>query len=838
MEMTVASQSDYRFRLQLAEGPSFDVVRFVLTEGLSQPFRLSLELSCFQHDIELDVLLDGPATFTIARNGQPVREVHGIVTAFEQGDTGFRRTRYRAVIEPPLVRLGLRHNSRIFQRVAVPAILKTLLDEQHVPASSLEMLRGGEHVQREYCVQHREQDLAFFQRLAGEEGLVYFFDARAESRLVLTDALLAGPSLPGLDGALGTVAYQPSPGGDAAGPGLRRFAYRRQMASTRATRRDYSFKNPSYRFEHQARAVEGIGDYEHYDAPGRYKHDEAGKPFTRSRLSALRRDTTLAELEGDDARLWPGLAFALDGHPSSSLPRNWRVVGMRHEGEQSSGQEEDSVGAEQGSRYHCSGTAVPDNADWQPEPCPRPVMDGLQVAHVVGPPGEEIHTDEHGRVMVWFPWDREGPKENSSCWIRVSQGWAGASYGIMALPRIGHEVLVSFLDGDPDQPIVTGRSYHVTNRPPYELPNLKTLTTIKSQEHNGGGHNELLIDDTNGQIKAQLKSTHAATQLNLGFLTHPRGMDGSGTPRGEGFELRTDASGALRAARGLLITAYERAEAGSGQLDHAELVECVSTLASMAKTLADTAAQHQAAPMDHGPREALVKAVEQLGAGANDRQDQAGSEPIVALAAPEGIALATRKTVLVAARENVEVSAQDDHVQSAGGQLLVTAGKGISQFAVDGGLSHIAHRDDVRIQAQHGNVTVDAEQAIHQRGHRHVIVTAGEKALIECGKSALVLNPDGCIELFGTQLQVHAEVQILPPSSVQSSLPTFGEIDTAGQFVLRQADGERPAANRRYRISLEDGSVIEGITDAKGLTERLQKDALRIADIEVLHDDN
>ncbi|HAI46258.1 MAG TPA: type VI secretion system tip protein VgrG, partial [Stenotrophomonas sp.] len=166
MEMTVASQSEYRFRLQLPDGPPFDVVRFELTEGLSQPFRLSLALSCFQHDIDLDVLLDGPATFTIARDGQPVREVHGIVTAFEQGDTGVRRTRYRAVIEPPLVRLDLRRNSRIFQRVAVPAILKTLLDEQRVAASSLEMLREREHVQREYCVQHREQDLAFFQRLA------------------------------------------------------------------------------------------------------------------------------------------------------------------------------------------------------------------------------------------------------------------------------------------------------------------------------------------------------------------------------------------------------------------------------------------------------------------------------------------------------------------------------------------------------------------------------------------------------------------------------------------------------------------------------------------------
>ncbi|MEL1266380.1 type VI secretion system Vgr family protein, partial [Pseudoxanthomonas putridarboris] len=239
--------------------------------------------------------------------------------------------------------------------------------------------------------------------------------------------------------------------------------------------------------------------YEHYDAPGRYKVDEAGKPFTQTRLQALRHDAGQAEMEGDDARLWPGLAFALADAPSAAPNHDWRVVAMVHQGEQSSSQEEDGFGAERGSRYAYTAQAVPASFDWKPAPSPRPVMDGPQMAHVVGPPGEEIHVDEHGRVRVWFPWDREGPRENSTCWIRVSQGWAGAGYGMQVLPRIGHEVLVSFLEGDPDQPIVTGRAYHAANRPPYALPLHKTRSTWKSQTHKGEGSNEIRYEDEAGR---------------------------------------------------------------------------------------------------------------------------------------------------------------------------------------------------------------------------------------------------------------------------------------------------------------------------------------------------
>lgn len=830
----MAHLSDLRFALVVAGDLSLDVVRFDLEEGISQPFRLELDLSSFDAAIDANALLDREAVFTIERNGIAERTVVGIVTSFQMDEAGFQRTRYRAVVESPLARLALRHNSRIFQRVNATEVLATLLKDNAILGSRTTYF--ATHEPREYCVQYRETDAALFHRLATEEGIVHWHEfVNGHGTLVLSDKVGSAPTLP----EHAPVLYQPASAGDAPGPHLSRFAYRRQLAPTRITQREYSFHNPRYNLQHGAKAwalEEAVGDYEHYDYAGRYKHDEAGKPFTRNRLSGLRNAADQAAIAGDDARLFPGLAFDLTGHTIARLNDCWRVVSMHHIGEQATSQETDGFDAEPGTSYRYEAIIVPAHYDWKPEPAPRPVVDGPQVAHVVGPEGEEIHCDEHGRVQVWFPWDREGPRENATCWIRVSQGWAGTMYGFMALPRVGHEVIVSFLEGDPDQPIITGRAYHAANRPPYKLPMLNTLTTFKSQEHQGSGHNELLIDDTSGELKAQLKSTHAATQLNLGYLTHPRDDRGSGRPRGEGFELRTDASGALRAARGLLLTAYERSQAGSGQLDHAELVQCVATLTDLVCSLTDIAAAHQALPIDHASRQELAQSLEHLGAGANDHAKESGGKPLLAMTAPDGVVMATPASVLIGAGRQLDVVTEGAQYFTAAQTQHFTAGQGISQFAIDGGLTQIAHRDDVRTQAQHGNVIVEAEQNIRHNAGQQMLLFAGEKMILGCGQSGMVFNANGRIEMFGTEFIPHARFERQPPVSMQSAAPQFGQINTAGRFALVQADGTTPVPGQRYRIALDNGQIVEGLTDAQGLTEMLQHDALRIANIEVFHD--
>ncbi|WP_099431115.1 type VI secretion system Vgr family protein [Pseudomonas mosselii] len=515
--MTRQSNLSYRFEPLASQDP-FEVVSFTLDEALSTPFRLVLELVSYEDNVDFAHLLDKPALFTILRGQRPMRHVHGLISAFSQGDTGSCRTRYQAVIEPKLARAGLRSNWRIFQQQSVPQILETLFKAQRI--TDFELGHSFPHAPREFCVQAGETDLAFITRLAAEEGFIYRFVHSAKGhRLLVSDRVLTlgmiSSSLvkPEDDDDEGyvdddypdplAVLYHANSGGDQARPCLRRLHYREQVRTARQVQRDYSFTHPAYHLQQEFNASDlqhQADDYERFDYPGRYKRDEVGIPFTRTRLTALRHDARIAEVEGDDVRLQPGLSFNLVEHPREDLNIHWRVASVRHEGAQFTSLQEEAAGAEQGTRYTQKALLVPGRIEWRPEAPPKPRIDGPHMATVVGPEGEEIFCDEWGRVKVSFPWDRESrDNEYSSCWVRVSQGWAGGGWGAMAIPRIGQDVVIQYINADPDQPMITGRTYCGNQRPPYELPKHRTRMTIKSKTHKGQGFNELRFEDELGQ---------------------------------------------------------------------------------------------------------------------------------------------------------------------------------------------------------------------------------------------------------------------------------------------------------------------------------------------------
>ena len=477
-------------------------------------------------------MLDNKATFTFWQGEQSVRHLNGIVTSFGLGKTGFVRTHYQMVVEPALARAAFQSDSRIFQHQNSEKIIRTLLQKNRVEKVSFEPLPSD--WEREYCVQYRETDLAFIERLAAEEGWYYYFDHRADSHeLRFGHQSIASP-------ILGTLTYNAKPAGDRSFACLWRFDYCRKVTTTSQTLRDYTFLNPNYNLEHQHHSqASGITDsdtsksavnsatvYEKYDYPGRYKKDEQGKPFTRYRLESEMALSETANAVGEDMRVIPGYGFALEGHQTPSLNQAWLVVRVEHQGYQSGILEEDAVernssdshpainpaSPQEGNRYENRLFLIPHHRPWRSPLKPRPIIRGTQVAHVTGPEGEEIYCDEWGRVKLQFPWDRLGNfDEHSSCWVRVVQGWAGAQYGNMMIPRIGHEVLVKFLNGDPDQPIVVGRTYHSTTEPPYELPKHKTRMTIKSKTHKGNGFNELRFEDEMGREEVFI---HAEKDLN------------------------------------------------------------------------------------------------------------------------------------------------------------------------------------------------------------------------------------------------------------------------------------------------------------------------------------
>ncbi|SFM58453.1 type VI secretion system Vgr family protein [Marinobacter pelagius] len=487
----------------------FVVVAFALTESLSELFQGRLELASTDPDVPAEAMLEQPVDLVVWQDGQPLRQFTGVVNEFARGDTGHRRTRYEVLFQPPLWRLGLMHNSRIFQGQSPEAIIRTLLEERGIVDTIFDLKRSPE--EREYCVQHRESDLAFIERLAAEEGWHYRYqqgsvDGEEQPALVFSDHH-------GDAQKLEPAPYNGRAGGSTRQPCIFRFKYQERVRAASVALKDYTFKNPAYALMHEQGAADlnQREDYQHYDYPGRYKADASGQPYTRARLDALRNDASTGHGESNRPDFTPGARVALTDHDNEAVNREWLLTAVTHTGKQPQALEEES--GQEPTTYHNFFNAVPADRTWRPRTDHKPMMDGPQIAIVTGPEGEEIHCDEHGRVKVRFPWDRYAQNnQHSSAWLRVSQGWAGGQYGFMALPRIGHEVIVSFLDGDPDQPIITGRTHHATNVPPYELPAHKTRTTLKTKTHKGEGSNELRFEDEAGEEQIYL---HAQKDLDL-----------------------------------------------------------------------------------------------------------------------------------------------------------------------------------------------------------------------------------------------------------------------------------------------------------------------------------
>ncbi|MBB60064.1 MAG: type VI secretion system tip protein VgrG [Pseudomonas sp.] len=505
------------FSLQLPVAHDLQVLEFRGREALSTPFAFEVELVSERPDLELESLLHQPAFLAFAPDGAGI---HGLVHRIAQGESGRRLTRYRLTLVPQLAYLAHRSNQRIFQQLTVPQIVARVLEEHGILAGVGHRFDLGPVVypEREYCVQYDESDLHFIQRLCEEEGIHYHFQHSADGHvLVFGDDQTVFPTL-------APVPYQQDSGLVADQPVIKRFGLRLETRTSRVTRRDYDFEKPRLTME-AAFQSDFQPDLEDYDYPGRFVDRSRGKHLAQRALERHRHDYERAEGESDQPSLVSGHFLELTEHPRADWNQLWLLDEVIHEGKQPQVLEESITSApnlhsatpsprrgegwgegtlaatefHQGYRNHF--TATPWTVPHRPAlRHPKPKVLGSQTAVVTGPAGEEIHCDEYGRVKVQFHWDREGQADDkTSCWLRVSSSWAGDRYGGIAIPRIGMEVLVTFLEGDPDQPLVTGCLYHAEHVVPYELPANKTRTVFKTLSSPGGGsYNELRIEDRKG----------------------------------------------------------------------------------------------------------------------------------------------------------------------------------------------------------------------------------------------------------------------------------------------------------------------------------------------------
>ncbi|UIP86001.1 type VI secretion system tip protein TssI/VgrG [Pseudomonas phenolilytica] len=475
----------------------FKVLEFQGREAISQPYRFELELVSERPDLELESLLHRPAFLAFAPAGSGI---HGLVYQAGQGESGKRLTRYRLTLVPQLAYLAHRTNQRIFQHLSVPHIVAKVLEEHGIQADAYRFQLGPViYPPREYCVQYDESDLHFIQRLCEEEGIHYHFQHSADGHvLVFGDDQTVFHKL-------ATTAYQQDSGLVADQPVIKRFGLRLETRTSRVTRRDYDFEKPRLTME-AAFHSDFQPALEDYDYPGRFTERARGKHLSQRALERHRHDYELAEGESDQPRLVSGHFLPLTEHPCNDWNQLWLLNEVLHEGKQPQVLEESVTsdvdsgdGFVQGYRNRFS--ATPWDIPFRPAlRHPKPRILGSQTAEVTGPVGEEIHCDEYGRVKVQFHWDRHGQADDkTSCWLRVSSSWAGDRYGGIAIPRVGMEVLVTFLEGDPDQPLVTGCLYHKEHQVPYDLPANKTRTVFKTlSSPGGGGYNELRIEDRKG----------------------------------------------------------------------------------------------------------------------------------------------------------------------------------------------------------------------------------------------------------------------------------------------------------------------------------------------------
>ncbi|UXY16952.1 type VI secretion system tip protein VgrG [Chitiniphilus purpureus] len=859
------------------------------TEALSQPYRYRVTCLSPSIDLELKSLLGLPAQLGILTpDGAEVVRC-GVVTRAEAlpSDGGFAR--YALTLEPPLALLAHRRTSRVFQDRAVPDIVRVVLDE-HLAANpvfaagfAVRFDLRQDYPLRSYCLQYREADLAFVSRLLAEEGLAYRFAHEAGDTPKVTLVVFDDPyALP--QASQGSVRFHRADATEAE-DSLTGWTSARQLGPAQVALASFDYQPVTTR-EGQDGSVIDQGEggtqaertLEDYDAQALYygRDDDELARYARLRQQALDVHKKGFSGSGTVRHLRVGEWFQLRDHPhhDADAPEQREFVATRLTFRARNNLPGDLVAQ--------LGESTPDAAPFQVEfdaqrrgiPLPpryshtehaKPTAPGVQTATVVGPAGQEVHTDAHGRIKVQLHWQRRqehpdfgaGLDERSSCWVRVAYPSAGAQWGHQFIPRIGQEVLVDFVEGDVDRPLVVGTLYNGSHPPPAfsgagSLPANHTLSGIKSQEFGGQRYNELLFDDTQGELRAKLSSEHGKTQLNQGYLAHPR-TDGKAEPRGEGFELRTDHAGALRAAQGLLLSTEAKPGAAGQQLDREQAQSQLEAAQQLAQTLSDTAQQQLADPAEIGPRtldpdgqpqheapqghlDHLNEALQAWEAGSNtDAQgktakDQPGQQAILLASAPAGIALTTANALVLNSGQNLDTVSQRDTQQSTARRWIHNVGSKISLF-VQGvadkvNLKLITAKGHAQLQAQSGDVEVVGDKNVRIYANKEKLTaTAQEELLLSCGGAYIRLK-GGNIEIHGPgSLSVKGSSYTFSgPAQMTTPIKQFpgGELEGLynEHFQVADALSGEAIAGLPLRLTTAGYRTLEMSSDVDGKTSR------------------
>jgi type VI secretion system secreted protein VgrG len=463
-------------------------------EALSTLFRFDCDLLSETAALDFDEIIGKSVTLDVKLASGELRYFSGVVSRFSQGGMQGRFTAYNAELVPWLWLLTRTSNCRIFQNKTIPQIIEEVFRDHGFKDFEMQL---GSYEPRHYCVQYRETDYNFVARLMEEAGIGYYFKHGDKAHTcVLFDSPGGNAACPDQKEA---VYARTAAGGEPVGD-IQGWDVEREFPSGAYALTDYNFEDPSMDLMATTSSsirVGGNEKFEIYDYPGEHQSLNTGEKTVKVRMEAEEAASIRARAQSSCAAFSPGYKFDLKGHYRKDYNVAHLLCEVTHDLTQDVGET-----SGEGSSYSNSIVCMPHSVPYRPlQLTPKPSINGLQTATVVGAKGQEIDVDEYGRVVVQFHWDREGKwDEKSSCRVRVSQNWAGKNWGMIFHPRIGQEVVVEFLEGDPDRPLVTGVVYNGRNKTPLELPANKTISGVKTLSSKGGaGFNELRFEDMKGE---------------------------------------------------------------------------------------------------------------------------------------------------------------------------------------------------------------------------------------------------------------------------------------------------------------------------------------------------
>jgi type VI secretion system secreted protein VgrG len=508
--MNESNQTDRVIKIDTVFGKDVFILNKINgLESVSDIFEFDLSLHSENHDLQFDKIAGSPSVLSIRLDDGSERYINGIVSSFqyegtfqiENGNSSSTFSYYRLKLVPWLWTLQLNRNCRIFQKKNVIDIISEVLSGHDIAKFDFRLTR--KYSSREFCVQYRESDFNFISRLLEEEGIFYFFEhTKKFHTLVFSDDNLNIRPCE----LQANVNFITLSGKDQTRTTISEFKYFHELKSDSFELRDFNFKNPLFNIAPEIKGKKWKR-YEVYDYPGEFENYSEGDKLVKIRYEEEQSKKDIIEIIGNGRGFQAGFRFELEEHPRADFNQIYSILSVEHQAEQSTYRTNTAEPFFYRSKLEC----VPYKTKFRPaRKTAIPKIVGTQTAIVVGPEGEEIYTDEHGRVKVQFHWDRLGEKnENSSCWIRVSQPWAGTGFGGITIPRIGQEVIVDFLEGNPDCPIITGRVYNAEAKHPYDLPANKAHSGLMSRSTPGGGSanfNGIRMNDNSGSEMMEVQA--------------------------------------------------------------------------------------------------------------------------------------------------------------------------------------------------------------------------------------------------------------------------------------------------------------------------------------------